>query len=119
LLVACYFFGLTYTNHATYLVYIGVALLWGAYAMSSVFVYTMSMQIVRKGREGTDFTIQIVLTHLSSLIIAIMSGKIADAITYRGLFGLEVGMGILILILLSFIFKKSFYESDENNTTTN
>jgi MFS family permease len=117
LLAASYFFGLTYTNHATYLVYIGVALLWGAYAMASVFVYTMGMHVVRKGREGTDFTIQIVLTHLSSLIIAIMSGKIADSITYRGLFGIEVGMGILILILLPFIFRKSFYERDEDTTT--
>jgi hypothetical protein len=44
------------------------------------------MKIVRKGREGTDFTLQIVMTHLSSLIIAVMSGKVADAITYRGLF---------------------------------
>ncbi|WP_346855947.1 MFS transporter [uncultured Draconibacterium sp.] len=113
-LVAAYFFGLTYTNHATYLVYIGVALLWGAYAMSSVFVYTMGMHIVRKGREGTDFTIQIVITHLSSLIIAIMSGKIADAITYRGLFGIEIGIGILILILIPFIFRKSFYETHDS-----
>ncbi|WP_347839341.1 MFS transporter [uncultured Draconibacterium sp.] len=108
-LVATYFFGLTFTNHAVYLVYIGVALLWGAYAMSSVFVYTMSMQVVRKGREGTDFTIQIVLTHLSSLIVAILSGKVADSITYRGLFAIEIGLGILILALLPFIFKKSFY----------
>lgn len=107
--VATYFFGLTYTNHATYLVYIGVALLWGTYAMSTVFVYTMSMQIVRKGREGTDFTIQIVITHLSSLIIAIMSGKIADALGYRGLFGIEIGFGILTLILLPYIFNKKIY----------
>lgn len=117
-LVAGYFYWLTYTNHASYLVYIGVALLWGAYAMSSVFVYTMSMQVVRKGREGTDFTIQIVITHLSSLVIAITSGKVADAITYRGLFGIEIGLGILILIVLPFIFRKSFYTRDEDITTT-
>jgi len=117
LFVAVYFFGLSYTNHAIYLVYIGVALLWGAYAMSSVFVYTMGMQVVRKGREGTDFTIQIVITHLSSLIVAIMSGKIAGALTYRGLFGIEMGLGILILILLPFIFNTKFYEKDEDTTT--
>ncbi len=116
-LVAGYFFGLTYTNHAIYLVYVGVALLWGAYAMSSVFVYTMGMQVVRKGREGTDFTIQIVITHLSSLIVAIMSGKVADAITYRGLFGIEIGLGLLILILLPFIFKTNFYLKNEYTTT--
>lgn len=116
---AGYFFGLTFTNHALYLVYIGVALLWGSYAMSTVFVYTLGMQVVRKGREGTDFTIQIVLTHLSSLIIAVLSGKIADAITYRGLFGIEVGMGILIIILLPFIFKKKFYLRNENTVSSN
>ncbi|WP_319230631.1 MFS transporter [Draconibacterium orientale] len=115
-LVATFFFGLTYTNHALWLVYLGVALLWGAYAMSSVFVYTMSMQVVRKGREGTDFTIQIVITHLSGLIIAIMSGKVADALTYRGLFAIEIGLGILILALLPFIFRKSFYLKYEQET---
>lgn len=118
LIAATYFFVLTYSSHEIYLLYIGVALLWGAYAMSSVFVYTMGMQVVRKGREGTDFTIQIVLTHLSSLIIAVMSGKIADAITYRGLFGIEVGMGILILVLLPFIFKKKFYHKNEDSVSS-
>ncbi len=112
-IVAIYFIFLTYTNHQLYLIYIGVALLWSAYAMSSVFVYTLGMQVVRKGREGTDFTIQIVVTHLSSLIIAILSGKIADAIDYRGLFFIELGIGILILILLPFLFKKEFYHSEE------
>ncbi|RIJ48666.1 MFS transporter [Maribellus luteus] len=113
LLVAVYFFGLTFTNHQLILIYIGVALLWGAYAMASVFVYTMSMQVVRKGREGTDFTIQIVITHLSSLVIAIMSGKIADAIGYRGLFGIEIALSVILLLLLPFIFNVSFYEREE------
>ncbi|RIH66150.1 MFS transporter [Mariniphaga sediminis] len=111
LMVAFYFFGLTFTSHTTYLIYIAVALLWSAYAMSSVFVYTLAMKIVRKGREGTDFTLQIVITHLSSLIIAVMSGKIADAVTYRGLFVLEIGMGLLLIILIPFIFKNHFYKS--------
>lgn len=113
LLVAIYFFFLTYSNHQLYLIYIGVALLWSAYAMSSVFVYTLGMRVVRQGREGTDFTIQIVITHLSSLIIAVMSGKIADALGYRGLFALEFGVGILILILVPFLFKHDFYTNKE------
>jgi len=113
LLVAIYFFFLTYSNHQLYLIYIGVALLWSAYAMSSVFVYTLGMRVVRQGREGTDFTIQIVITHLSSLIIAVMSGKIADALGYRGLFALEFGIGLLILILVPFLFKHEFYTHKE------
>jgi predicted MFS family arabinose efflux permease len=112
-IVAVYFIFLTYTNHQLYLIYIGVALLWSAYAMSSVFVYTLGMQVVRKGREGTDFTIQIVITHLSSLVIAVLSGKIADAIDYRGLFAIELGIGILVLVLLPFLFNKEFYHAEE------
>lgn len=112
LLAACFFFFLTYTQHQLYLIYIGVALLWGVYAMSSVFVYTLGMKVVRKGREGTDFTIQIVITHLSSLVIAVMSGKIADAIDYRGLFAIEVIIGVLLLLLLPFLFKKDFYSAE-------
>lgn len=115
LMVAIFFFGLTFTGHPLYLIYIGIGFLWSAYAMSSVFVYTLAMKIVRKGREGTDFTIQIVITHLSSLIIAVMSGKVADAIAYRGLFAIEVGIGLLIFILIPFIFKNHFYNHYENS----
>jgi MFS family permease len=115
LIAASFFFGLTFTNHSVYLIYTGIGLLWSAYAMSSVFVYTLAMKIVRKGREGTDFTLQIVMTHLSSLIIAVMSGKVADAITYRGLFAIEVGIGLLIFILIPFIFKNQFYTRYANS----
>jgi len=87
--------------------------LWSAYAMSSVFIYTLGMKVVRQGKEGTDFTIQIVITHLSSLIIAVMSGKIADAIQYRGLFAIEIGLAVLLLILIPFLFKKDFYSTEK------
>jgi len=117
-IVAIYFIFLTYTGHQLYLIYIGVALLWSAYAMSSVFVYTLGMRVVRKGREGTDFTIQIVITHLSSLIIAVMSGKIADALNYRGLFAIELGLGILVLLLVPFLFKKDFYKTEAHCPVT-
>lgn len=118
IIVAIYFFFLTYTNHQLYLIYIGVALLWSAYAMSSVFVYTLGMRVVRSGREGTDFTIQIVITHLSSLIIAVMSGKVADALNYRGLFAIEMGIGLLILLLVPFLFKKDFYHTEAHCPVT-
>lgn len=111
-LVAAYFTWLTFTSHPPYLVYIGIIFLWAAYAMSSVFVYTLSMGIVRKGKEGTDFTVQIVLTHLSSLIISVSSGKIADAFTYRGLFIGEMILGLLIIILLYSLYREKFYERD-------
>ena len=85
--------------------------------MSAVFIYTLGMKMVRGRKEGTDFTIQIVITHLSSLILAILSGKIADAITYRGLFILEVILGILLLVLIPFIFKPEIYSGNEYTAT--
>jgi predicted MFS family arabinose efflux permease len=113
LLVALYFTGLTYTSHPALLIYIGIGLLWAAYAMSSVFIYTLSMGVVRKGREGTDFTVQIVLTHLSSLIISVASGKVADMITYRGLFFAEMILGVVILISLYLLYSDKFYERND------
>ncbi|MGQ8336902.1 MFS transporter [Sunxiuqinia sp. A32] len=109
LIAASFFLFLTFTNHPLYLIYVAVCLLWSAYAMSSVFIYTLSMAIVRSGREGTDFTIQIVITHLSSLFIAVFSGKLAHKFEYRGLFIVELLLCILVIVLLPVIFKKEKY----------
>ncbi len=84
-----------------------ILLLWGTYGMASVVIYTISMDIVRKGREGTDFTIQIVLTHLSSLIIAVGSGKTAQALGYSGLFKIEIGLALFVLLIIPFLYKKN------------
>jgi len=86
------------------LLYTGICLLWGGYGFATVAIYTTSMDIVRKGREGTDFTIQIVITHLSGIIMAVMSGQIAGKIGYRGLFGFEVLMGMVALSALIFAY---------------
>jgi MFS family permease len=85
-------------------VYTAVGLLWGAYGLSSVAIYTTSMDIVRKDREGTDFTIQIVITHLSSLIIAVLSGKLGDIAGYRGLFGIEACLCLFTFLLLLYAY---------------
>jgi predicted MFS family arabinose efflux permease len=81
-------------------IYTGIGLLWGSYGLSSVAIYTTSMDVVRKGREGTDFTIQIVLTHLSSLIIAVSSGKLGDLLGYRNVFGIETLLCMLTFVIL-------------------
>lgn len=98
---AIYFLTLTYASPSILALYIGITLLWSCYGMATVVVYTSSMNAVREGREGTDFTIQIVLTHLSSMIIAIGSGKIGHNFGYNGLFSFEIGMGVLSLIILT------------------
>jgi predicted MFS family arabinose efflux permease len=86
--------------------YTGIGLLWGSYGLSSVAIYTTSMDIVRKGREGTDFTLQIVITHLSSLVISVSSGKIGDMVGYKGLFGMEAALCLFTFAILFYSLPK-------------
>lgn len=97
---AAWFWFLSRTTPSPVCIYTGIGLLWGAYGLSTVAIYTTSMDIVRKGREGTDFTLQIVITHLSSLIIAVFSGKLGDIVGYRGVFGIEVLLCMVTFIVL-------------------
>lgn len=89
-------------------VYVAIALLWMAYGLSTVAIYTTSMDMVRTGLEGTDFTVQIVITHLSSLIMAVLSGKIGDAMGYHNFFGMEAAVCIITfgILFLSHYQKK-------------
>jgi len=104
LLAGIYFYVLSNSGEpATGAVYTGIFLLWAAYGASMVAVYTAAMDMVRPGREGTDFTLQIVITHLSSLAIGVFSGKFADSFGYDGLFLTQallsiVAFGLLMLL---------------------
>ncbi|MBK9391370.1 MAG: MFS transporter [Bacteroidetes bacterium] len=109
LAAASWFWFISFSTPSLPAVYTGIALLWGSYGLCTVAIYTTSMDIVRKGCEGTDFTIQIVLTHLSSLIIAVMSGKVGDLVGYNGLFGIEV-------LLCLFTFAILFYSIPKKQT---
>jgi len=109
---ALWFLMLSYTTPSLVMIYAGIALLWGSYGLSTVAIYTTSMDVVRKGREGTDFTIQIVITHLSSLIIAVMSGKIADITGYSGLFLIEAGVCVLTFFILIYSLPKEISNED-------
>lgn len=97
---AVYFIWLS-SSGATDLIFIliGVALVWGIYGMSSTLINTSAMDIVRDGREGTDFTLQIVITHLGAMIITIVSASIGDAFGYKGLFLMQ-----LVIALISFLY---------------
>ncbi len=86
---------------------VGIVFLWICYGMGTVVVYTSSMYIVRKGAEGTDFTIQIVITHTSGLLMAIGSGKIADLAGYSGLFCMEAGIATISLLYVIYFFINS------------
>jgi predicted MFS family arabinose efflux permease len=84
--------------------HLGITLLWGSYGLSVIVVYTTAMDCVRKGFEGTDFTIQTVITHLSGIVMGVSSGKIAALITYKGLFAVETFIAALSLLFIIFAF---------------
>lgn len=88
----------------------GVSLIWLCYGLSTVVVYTTSMDNVRAGREGTDFTVQIVITHFVGILLSLVSGHIADAFGYNNLFFFESMLAVASLIYVFVMFKK---ESDK------
>ncbi len=102
LITALYFFLLPIIPAAG-LLYIGIALLWGSYGLMSVIIYTTSMDSVRHGSEGTDFTLQIVIMHLSSIVITILCGKVGDALGYKGIFGAGIILIVLTYMVLLFL----------------
>lgn len=106
LCAATWFWFLSQTTPSLAAILTGIGLLWGAYGLSTVAIYTTSMDLVRKGREGTDFTVQIVITHLSSLIIAVFSGKIGDIVGYRGIFAIEALICLFTFVVLFYSLPK-------------
>jgi predicted MFS family arabinose efflux permease len=113
LIAAVWFWVMSFSVPSLPALYGGIALLWGAYGLSTVAIYTTAMDIVRKGREGTDFTVQIVITHLSSLIIAVLSGKVADVVGYTRLFGIEIIFCLIAMVVLVYALPKN--RPDEGN----
>lgn len=96
--------------------YTGICLLWGSYGFSTVIIYTTSMEAVRPASAGTDFTVQIVITHLSSMLIAVFSGKLGDIAGYHNLFGIEALMSVIAILIVLYIYpiRKKY----ENNPLT-
>lgn len=80
---------------------LSLGLLWAAYGFGTVMVYSFAMDYVRAGREGTDFTLQIVIPHLSGLLIASFSGGLSERLGYSGFFALEA---VFSLISLLYVF---------------
>ncbi len=92
--------------------HLGITMLWGSYGMATIVVYTTSMDCVRKGYEGTDFTLQTVITHLSGMIMAAVAGKVAGEFGYSKLFLFEACIAATSLIYILTVFKKE--KTDES-----
>ncbi len=107
LLINLYFFLISRSTPSYWEIQAGIIAVWGIYSMTTVFVYSFLMNSIRNGREGTDFTLQIVLAHLGSLIIAVLSGKIAHQWGYTGLFAVGFLISLFLFLLLPYLYKKS------------
>ena len=86
----------------TSFIHSAISTIWIAYGMATVIVYTYGMAHVRPGREGTDFTIQTVLIHLTGMVLAGISGLIAGKLSYSFLFAF--GSLLSLISLLYHIF---------------
>lgn len=106
ILVGLFFVVFATTNPSTAIIVTGICLLWGAYGLSTIIIYTLAMDNVRPGREGTDFTLQIVISHLSGIIIAIMSGKVGDILGFGGIFRIEVLLSVVAFVVVLGYVKK-------------
>ena len=114
-LTATYFFLLVTmlpVNTAT--LHLGISLLWGNYGLATIVVYTTAMDCVRKGYEGTDFTVQTVITHLSGMLMAVGAGKLAGTFGYDKLFLTEIFIALVSLIYILIIFRTK--NADINET---
>jgi predicted MFS family arabinose efflux permease len=105
LLVAPLFLALIQQSFGTFEVYLGMGFIWCCYGLSSVAIYTISMDFAREGREGTDFTIQIVVTHLSGIIMAMIAGNVAELFGYSNLFLVEIFFAVTALLCVQFLFE--------------
>lgn len=102
-----YFIMFSFMQPSMVLVIIGLVMLWMSYGLSTVVVYTTAMECVRPGREGTDFTIQTVITHLTGLCMSLVSGSIADYLGFRLLFVCMATLALGNLMYVVWAFRKS------------
>ncbi len=112
IIVTAYFVLISRMIPSTEFLIIALLLIWGVYGANSVAVYTIAMDGVRKGREGTDFTLQIVFTHLGSLFLAVLSGKLAHRLGYQGLFITELILASLVFIFFPILYNSNFSNDD-------
>jgi len=96
---------------ATLLLYIAIILINISYGTSAVVLYTLAMDRVRKGREGTDFSIQLIIAQLSGMTVAALSGVFAQHFGYSNLFLAEFGFACVALVYILLVFRKNEEQS--------
>ncbi len=101
-----YFLAMTFIDFNMTAFVIGIIFIQICHGLAIVVLYTTAMQCVRPGREGTDFTIQVVINHVSGLLITVLAGTVAHLFDYRGLYIAETVVAIVSLIYVLLVFRK-------------
>ena len=99
LAVPVYFLALTFLTPSLPLVLTGIILLRAVEASAAVTLYASSMDFVREGREGTDFTVQVVIVHTSGALLAVVAGGVGQWLDYRGLCLIELVLAVVTLVV--------------------
>lgn len=99
LAVPVYFLALTFLTPSLPLVLTGIILLRAVEASAAVTLYASSMDFVREGREGTDFTVQVVIVHTSGTLLAVVAGGVGQWLDYRGLCIIELALAVVTLVV--------------------
>jgi len=107
MIAAFYIWIMSLSGFTTSTLYLGIVLIWSSYGAASVILYTTAMERVREGLEGTDFTLQTVIAHFSSMVVAIGSGKFADHFGYSGLFLAEFCLALVAFLFVTFVFHRT------------
>lgn len=90
--VSLYFIWIAQSPSGSLEVFVAIAGLWALYALASVGLYTLSMNRVRRGFEGTDFTLQTMIAQLGGIIASTLIGKLGDMLGYTAAFGVLVAL---------------------------
>lgn len=107
MIAAFYIWIMSLSGFTASTLYLGIVLIWSSYGAASVILYTTAMERVREGLEGTDFTLQTVIAHFSSMVVAIGSGKFADHFGYSGLFLAEFCLALVAFLFVTFVFHRT------------
>ena len=107
MIAAFYIWIMSLSGFTTSTLYLGIVLIWSSYGAASVILYTTAMERVREGLEGTDFTLQTVIAHFSSMVVAIGSGKFADHFGYSGLLLAEFCLALVAFLFVTFVFHRT------------
>ncbi|NER27104.1 MAG: MFS transporter [Symploca sp. SIO1C4] len=79
-----------------------------AYSMALIPMYTIMMDKSRVGTSGFDYTLQVTIVFVGSLIAGGISGFIAEAIGYLGVFVIAVAIVLVSVAIIAKTFQESY-----------